>query len=56
MKRFGRDFTPAEGYICPGIEVPFEVAFAPVELSQDLRYDDLPYTVERAIKFPLAGS
>eukprot|EP00063_Salmo_salar_P029727 XP_014004562.1 PREDICTED: hydrocephalus-inducing protein homolog isoform X1 [Salmo salar] len=60
MKRFGRDFsiTPVEGYICPGMEVPFEVTFSPVELSHELRYDDLPCSIEGAkpIKLTLAGS
>ncbi|XP_037622519.1 hydrocephalus-inducing protein homolog isoform X2 [Sebastes umbrosus] len=38
--------TPAKGYICPGMEVPFEVTFAPVELTNDIRYENLSLCVE----------
>ncbi|CAG6023165.1 unnamed protein product [Menidia menidia] len=38
--------TPAKGYICPGMEVPFEVTFAPVELSNDRRYEGLSCSLE----------
>uniref|UniRef100_A0A8D0AXJ9 HYDIN axonemal central pair apparatus protein n=1 Tax=Sander lucioperca TaxID=283035 RepID=A0A8D0AXJ9_SANLU len=38
--------TPAKGYICPDMEVPFEVTFAPVELINDTRYENLPCFVE----------
>ncbi|XP_023811732.1 hydrocephalus-inducing protein homolog isoform X1 [Oryzias latipes] len=38
--------TPAKGYICPGMEVPLDVTFAPVELSGDSRYEDLCCSVE----------
>ncbi|XP_049928998.1 hydrocephalus-inducing protein homolog isoform X2 [Epinephelus moara] len=38
--------TPAKGYICPGMEVPFEVTFAPVELIADIRYENLSCCVE----------
>ncbi|XP_076588631.1 hydrocephalus-inducing protein homolog [Chaetodon auriga] len=37
---------PAKGYVCPGMEVPFEVTFAPVELSNDTRYENLSCCVE----------
>ncbi|KAI3370851.1 hypothetical protein L3Q82_007368 [Scortum barcoo] len=38
--------VPAKGYICPGMEVPFEVTFSPVELSNDTRYENLSCFVE----------
>ncbi|XP_035521672.1 hydrocephalus-inducing protein homolog [Morone saxatilis] len=38
--------APTKGYICPGMEVPFEVTFAPVELSNDTRYENLSCCVE----------
>lgn len=38
--------TPTKGYICPGMEVPFEVTFAPVQLSEDIRYENLSCYVE----------
>ncbi|XP_053175951.1 hydrocephalus-inducing protein homolog [Scomber japonicus] len=38
--------VPAKGYICPGMEVPFEVTFAPVELNNDTRYENLPCSVD----------
>uniref|UniRef100_UPI003AADF4DB hydrocephalus-inducing protein homolog n=1 Tax=Centroberyx gerrardi TaxID=166262 RepID=UPI003AADF4DB len=38
--------TPAKGYICPGMEVPFDVTFAPVELSNDTRYENLSCFIE----------
>ncbi|KAL6104703.1 hydin [Pungitius sinensis] len=38
--------TPAKGYICPVVEVHFEVTFAPVELSNDTRYENLSCCVE----------
>nr|XP_055030475.1 hydrocephalus-inducing protein homolog [Misgurnus anguillicaudatus] len=60
VKSFAPDFiiSPAEGYITPGMEVPLEVTFAPVELSQDLCYEDLRCTIERGkpIKLTLTGS
>ncbi|KAJ8406633.1 hypothetical protein AAFF_G00302070 [Aldrovandia affinis] len=48
VKKFAPHFSicPTEGYICPGMEVPFDVTFAPTELSQDLRNDNLPCTIE----------
>ncbi|KAM6946364.1 hydrocephalus-inducing protein homolog [Aplochiton taeniatus] len=61
IERFGPDFSiaPAEGYICPGTEMPLDVTFAPVEPSQELRYDNLACSVEGAAKpttLTLAGS
>ncbi|XP_024138466.1 hydrocephalus-inducing protein homolog isoform X3 [Oryzias melastigma] len=38
--------TPAKGYISPGMEVPLDVTFAPVELSSDSRYENLCCSVE----------
>ncbi|KAF7656194.1 hypothetical protein LDENG_00045050 [Lucifuga dentata] len=38
--------VPVKGYICPGKEVPFEVTFAPVELSNDTRFENLSCRVE----------
>ncbi|XP_075998117.1 hydrocephalus-inducing protein homolog [Genypterus blacodes] len=40
--------VPVKGYICPGREVPFEVTFAPVEPSNDTRYEILSCHVEHA--------
>ncbi|KAG7229797.1 hypothetical protein INR49_012446 [Caranx melampygus] len=37
---------PAKGYICPGAEVPFDVTFAPEELSNGTRYENLSCLVE----------
>lgn len=31
--------TPAKGFIRPGMEIPLEVSFAPVTLSEDIRYE-----------------
>ncbi|XP_069028847.1 hydrocephalus-inducing protein homolog [Embiotoca jacksoni] len=47
-ERFPADLSvvPADGYICPGMEVPFEITFAPMELSNDVRYENLPCFVE----------
>ncbi|GAA6221266.1 hydrocephalus-inducing protein homolog [Lates japonicus] len=38
--------SPAKGYICPGMEVPFDVTFSPEELSNDTRYENLSCFVE----------
>ncbi|KAM7413943.1 hypothetical protein PAMA_018980 [Pampus argenteus] len=38
--------APTKGYICPGMEVPFEVTFAPVDLSNDTRYENLSCCVD----------
>ncbi|KTG35348.1 hypothetical protein cypCar_00023228 [Cyprinus carpio] len=60
VKSFAPDFIifPAEGYITPGMEVSLEVTFAPTELNQDLRYDDLCCTIEggKPLKLTLTGS
>ncbi|XP_030613884.1 hydrocephalus-inducing protein homolog isoform X2 [Archocentrus centrarchus] len=38
--------VPAKGFINPGMEVPFQVTFAPVKLSNDTRYENLSCLVE----------
>ncbi|TMS05303.1 Hydrocephalus-inducing protein-like protein [Larimichthys crocea] len=38
--------TPAKGYIGPGMQVPFELTFAPVELSNDARFENLSCCVK----------
>ncbi|KAM3592002.1 uncharacterized protein V6R79_011190 [Siganus canaliculatus] len=50
--------TPAKGLIYPEKEVPFEVTFAPVELSDDSRYENLSCSVEgsTAITLTVTGS
>ncbi|XP_008288806.1 hydrocephalus-inducing protein homolog [Stegastes partitus] len=50
---------PAKGYISPGMEVPLDVTFAPVELSNDTRYENLCCFVEgssSAITLTVTGS
>ena len=41
VKKFAHDYSisPAEGYISPGMEVPFEVTFHPKEINNDIRYE-----------------
>ncbi|XP_056622256.1 hydrocephalus-inducing protein homolog isoform X2 [Triplophysa dalaica] len=60
VKSFAPDFLifPSEGYITPGMEVSLEVTFAPMVISQDLRYDDLCCTIEggKTLKLTLTGS
>ncbi|KAK5867885.1 hypothetical protein PBY51_012341 [Eleginops maclovinus] len=51
--------SPAKGYISPGMEVPFEVTFAPVELNNDMRHENLSCWVEGSsspVKFTVTGS
>lgn len=51
--------TPAKGYICPGMEVPLEVTYAPIELSDITRYENLSCTVEgypSPVTFTATGS
>ncbi|KAI5098228.1 hydrocephalus-inducing protein-like, partial [Silurus meridionalis] len=59
-KAFAPDFSicPAEGYICPGMEVPLLVTFAPKEVKQDLCYDNLLCSIEegKPITLTLVGS
>ncbi|XP_029109509.1 hydrocephalus-inducing protein homolog isoform X1 [Scleropages formosus] len=59
-KKFSPDFSisPTEGYICPGMVIPFDVTFSPVELSQDIRYENVPCTIEGAkpIRLTVSGS
>ncbi|XP_026221932.1 hydrocephalus-inducing protein homolog [Anabas testudineus] len=47
-KNFPPELTisPSKGYICPGMEVPFEVTFSPEELNNDIRYENLSCSVE----------
>uniref|UniRef100_A0A3P8U8F5 HYDIN axonemal central pair apparatus protein n=1 Tax=Amphiprion percula TaxID=161767 RepID=A0A3P8U8F5_AMPPE len=50
---------PAKGYISPGTDVPFDVTFAPVELSNDIRYENLSCLVEGSsspVKLTVTGS
>lgn len=60
VKGFAPDFIifPAEGYMTPGMEVSLEVTYAPTELSQDLRYDDLCCAIEggKPLKLTITGS
>ncbi|KAM4733696.1 hydrocephalus-inducing protein homolog isoform 3-T4 [Anableps anableps] len=37
---------PVKGYICPGKDVPFEMTFAPVNLNNDIRYENLSCFIE----------
>ncbi|XP_047008963.2 hydrocephalus-inducing protein homolog isoform X3 [Ictalurus punctatus] len=59
-KAFAPDFSicPAEGYICPGMEVPLVVTFAPDEVKQELCYDNLFCSIEggKPVTLTLAGS
>ncbi|KAF3689156.1 Hydrocephalus-inducing protein Hy-3 [Channa argus] len=47
-KNFPPELTisPAKGYIAAGMEVTFEVTFAPEELSNDIRYENLACFVD----------
>ncbi|XP_072290521.1 hydrocephalus-inducing protein homolog [Eucyclogobius newberryi] len=38
--------SPTKGFIDPGMEVPFEVVFAPVQLSNESRFENLPCILE----------
>ncbi|XP_022080460.1 hydrocephalus-inducing protein homolog isoform X2 [Acanthaster planci] len=59
VEKFAPDFSinPTEGYISPGMTVPFEVTFFPKELSQDIRYDKLRCHIEggRPLRLVLTG-
>ncbi|XP_060779913.1 hydrocephalus-inducing protein homolog [Neoarius graeffei] len=59
-KAFAPDFSicPAKGYICPGMEVPLMVTFAPKEVKQELCYDNLFCSIEggKPVTLTLAGS
>jgi len=41
VERFKPYFTihPVKGYVTPGMEVPFEITFAPHKVNQDVRCD-----------------
>lgn len=43
IKRFQPDFSihPVEGFITTGMDVTFDVIFAPKEINDDIRYDNL---------------
>ncbi|XP_064641495.1 hydrocephalus-inducing protein-like isoform X2 [Lineus longissimus] len=59
IAKFAPDFSisPVEGYISPGMEVPFEIAFHPQEQNQDIRYEGLRCRVEggKPLKLTLTG-
>ncbi|CAM5150043.1 unnamed protein product [Eretmochelys imbricata] len=59
IKSFEPDFSisPVEGYISPGMEVPFEVIFHPYELNPDIHYDNLQCCIQgsKALKLTLTG-
>ncbi|XP_026000866.1 hydrocephalus-inducing protein homolog [Astatotilapia calliptera] len=51
--------VPLKGFINPGMEVSFQVTFAPVELRNDTRYENLSCFVEGSsspITFTVTGS
>ncbi|RKO94829.1 hypothetical protein BDK51DRAFT_29881 [Blyttiomyces helicus] len=50
VAKFSPDFTisPPEGYISPGMDIPLEITFHPMELNPDIRYENLTCTVEGA--------
>lgn len=41
VQKFAPDFSiiPIEGYISPGMEVPFDVVFHPQDINNDIRYE-----------------
>ncbi|CAH1779299.1 unnamed protein product [Owenia fusiformis] len=59
IAKFKPDFSimPVEGYISPGMEVPFEVMFHPQIVSQDIRNENLKCKIEggKALKLTLTG-
>ncbi|XP_074864560.1 hydrocephalus-inducing protein homolog isoform X2 [Carettochelys insculpta] len=59
IKSFEPDFSisPVEGYISPGMEVPFEVTFHPCELNPDIHYENLQCFIHgsEALKLTLTG-
>jgi hypothetical protein len=48
VSKFSPDFSisPSEGYISPGMDLPLEITFHPVDINQDIRYEGLVCTVE----------
>ncbi|XP_075796761.1 hydrocephalus-inducing protein homolog isoform X3 [Pelodiscus sinensis] len=58
-KSFEPDFSisPVEGYICPGMEVPFDVTFHPCELNPDIHYESLQCSIQgsEALTLTLLG-
>lgn len=55
VSKFWPDFSivPSEGYISPGMDVPLEITFHPVDLNQDIRYDRLQCIIEGSQNLPL---
>ncbi|XP_033896012.3 hydrocephalus-inducing protein-like [Acipenser ruthenus] len=60
VQKFAPDFSisPVGGYISPGMEVTFDLLFSPLNLSQDIRYDNLSCFIEggKPLKLTLTGS
>ncbi|RXM33054.1 Hydrocephalus-inducing protein [Acipenser ruthenus] len=60
VQKFAPDFSisPVGGYISPGMEVTFDLIFSPLNLSQDIRYDNLSCFIEggKPLKLTLTGS
>uniref|UniRef100_A0A8C4S4T7 HYDIN axonemal central pair apparatus protein n=1 Tax=Erpetoichthys calabaricus TaxID=27687 RepID=A0A8C4S4T7_ERPCA len=60
INSFLPDFSiyPDQGYITPGMEIPFEVTFSPKELNQEIRYENLCCSIEggKTFKLILTGS
>ncbi|KAJ3215867.1 hypothetical protein HDU67_010224 [Dinochytrium kinnereticum] len=48
ITKFQPDFSisPTEGYISPGMDISLEITFHPVEINQDIRYENLIGTIE----------
>ncbi|KAJ3206444.1 hypothetical protein HDU82_004517 [Entophlyctis luteolus] len=48
--KFAPDFSISspEGYISPGMEIPIDITFHPVDINQDIRYESLVCSVEGA--------
>ncbi|KAI8854494.1 hypothetical protein BC829DRAFT_429292 [Chytridium lagenaria] len=48
ITKFQPDFSisPTEGYISPGMDISLEITFHPVEINQDIRYENLIGNVE----------
>ncbi|XJO77830.1 hypothetical protein BDV3_002359 [Batrachochytrium dendrobatidis] len=47
-KKFLPDFSisPSEGYISPGMEIPLEITFHPIEINPDVRYENISCEIE----------
>lgn len=46
--KFKPDFniTPSEGYISPGMDIPLEITFHPLDINPDIRYENIICNVE----------